>query len=101
MCPHFFSCVESSRVLLHVHFNGDIGLPRVVGSTSVSNAANNLGSLSLTELRPPPIRRCGPSGGKSPSRSLRVTVRFVSEDIHVAFGLDTNLLISKSLVQYD
>src|SRR5207245_11052212 len=89
MCPHFFSCVESSRVLLHVHFNGDIGSPRVVGSTSVSNAANNLGSLSLTDLRPPPIRRRRPSDGTSPSRSSRIPLLMVGSEIPVALATGT------------
>src|SRR3990172_3336971 len=86
MCPHFLSCVESSLVLLHVHFNGDIGSPRVVGSTSPSNAFNTLGSLSLTVLRPPPIRLCRPSGGASPSRNSRIPFRIVRSEIPVAMA---------------
>jgi len=44
----------SCPVLLHVHRNGDIGSPRVSGSTSASNAASSPGSRSRKRLRPPP-----------------------------------------------
>jgi len=48
-----------------VHRSGDIGSPRVVGSTSASNAAARPGSATVADLRPPPERRDRPGSSTS------------------------------------
>src|SRR5580693_10357863 len=60
--PCCCSASASRRTLLQVHRNGDSGSPRVVGSTSASRSARNVGSLTLAGLRPAPGRRTRPDG---------------------------------------
>ena len=62
-------------VLLHVQRNGDIGSPRVAGSTNSSSAVSS-GSDSVQHFRPPPgaRTRAAGSGNPSSSRTPRATV---------------------------
>ena len=56
-CSCRASSSASLAVLLPVHNRGDSGGPRVTGSTSVSNARSNSGSVWVTGFRPAPTRR--------------------------------------------
>lgn len=56
-CPWRVSSSAKVRTLLAVQRNGDIGLPRAVGSTRSSSATNKSGSVSSSGLRPAPGRR--------------------------------------------
>jgi hypothetical protein len=53
-CPWPASVLANFRVLLQVHRNGDIGSPRVVGSTNASNVATNSGTVADSDFRPRP-----------------------------------------------
>ena len=57
------------RVLLHVQRNGDIGSPRLSGSTRASKAVSSAGSRTLSLLRPPPGRRTRSGVGSAPPKS--------------------------------
>jgi hypothetical protein len=58
------------RVESVVHRSGDIGSPRMSGSTRASNAGRSPLSVSATRLRPPPGRRTRPSGAALESSSV-------------------------------
>src|SRR5436309_3286751 len=49
--------------LLQVQRSGDIGSPRVNGSTRASRSSNSVVSVSVLGLRPPPGRRTRPVAG--------------------------------------
>jgi hypothetical protein len=68
-CPCRVSWLASCVVLLHVQRNGDVGSPRVMGSTNRSSAAANSGSTSVARLRPAPGLRTRDSTGVSGSFS--------------------------------
>ena len=80
-------CVVNAPVslarLLHVHRNGDIGSPRVSGSTNASNAAVRPGWVSPMLGRPAPARRIRVVGA-TPAASSRRPVRIVSRASPVA-----------------
>jgi len=61
------SVCANSRVLLHVQRKGDMGSPRVSGSTSDSSAVTRVGSFSFNLFRPPPGRRARPSAARDGS----------------------------------
>ena len=56
-CPCRTNSSARWAVLLQVQRNGDIGSPRLTGSTSCSSAGDNPGSESVRRLRPPPFLR--------------------------------------------
>jgi hypothetical protein len=56
-------------MLLDTQVRGRTGSPRVTGSTRRLRAGTSPGSLAVTRLRPPPLRRTLPSGSGSPSKS--------------------------------
>src|SRR6266540_3237945 len=84
-CPFSVRACASWRVLLHVHRKGDMGSPRVEGSTSSSRARTRAGSLSASRLRPPPGRRTrsGATGMGTSSSSL-MALRTVGRDTSAA-----------------
>ena len=75
-CPAPVSASARLRVDLVVHTSGDIGSPRVSGSTSAFSAAVSPGSVSASFLRPPPGARTRADGSATPSssRTPRATV---------------------------
>ncbi len=58
--PLLDSAAASFALLLHVHRSGDIGSPRVSGSTSCSNASFTPGWVFSIPGRPAPARRTRP-----------------------------------------
>src|SRR5664279_5160015 len=77
-CPE--SSSASRRRLLVVHRSGDSGSPRDSGSTRASSATLTPGSVLVTLLRPPPVRRVRPNGSSpaSSSRTPPVTVTLLT-----------------------
>ena len=80
--PPSRSSAARFRTLLVVHRRGDSGSPRVTGSISDSKSRNNVGSVSVTCLRPAPGRRircacAGCAGGfRRTEASLKPWIRF-------------------------
>ena len=60
--PAAVSASARLRVDFVVHTSGDIGSPRVCGSTSARKAGASPGSFSVAGLRPPPGARTRPAG---------------------------------------
>lgn len=77
------NAAASFALLLHVHRNGEVGSPRVTGSTSASNAARRPGCASSIAGRPAPARRRRPAGAP-PSANSRRPLRIVVRDKPVA-----------------
>ncbi len=75
-CPAAVSAPARFRVDFVVHTNGDIGSPRVSGSTNAFSSDISSGSDSVSFLRPPPgaRTRAAGSGNPSSSRTPRATV---------------------------
>src|SRR5208283_599335 len=71
LCPSLSSSAASRRRLLHVQRRGDIGSPRVSGSTSAFRSSSKPGSVSVNDLRPPPGRRTRLGAGGGASSSFR------------------------------
>ncbi len=69
-CPWEVSSVARCRVDFVVHRSGDMGSPRMSGSTRASNAGRSPEFRSATRLRPPPGRRIRPSGAWPESNSV-------------------------------
>ena len=68
-CPAAVSAPAKLRVDFVVHTNGDIGSPRVSGSTNALNSATSPASVSASLLRPPPGTRTLTEGSGRPSNS--------------------------------
>ena len=68
-CPPAASASARLRVDFVVHTSGEVGSPRVSGSTSAVNAGPSPGSVSVAGLRPPPGFRTRPDGSAPPSSS--------------------------------
>ncbi|GLQ82731.1 hypothetical protein GCM10007881_62540 [Mesorhizobium huakuii] len=54
------SAAAKFRKLFDVNFKGDIGSPRVAGSTSLSRSLRSVGFVCVKGLRPAPLRRMQP-----------------------------------------
>src|ERR1017187_7338254 len=65
----------SFAVLLDDQRNGDMGSPRVAGSTSRSNSFTSRGSCSAFDFLPPPAFRTRSGGTSLPSRSRTALCR--------------------------
>jgi len=77
--PWAVNAAASFALLLHVQRNGDVGSPRVTGSTSASRAARSPGCTVSMAGRPAPDRRRRPAGGPPWAnwrRSLRIVLRY-------------------------
>ena len=69
LCPAADIASANRRTDFVVHRSGDSGSPREPGSTSDSSVAITPGSVSVTDLRPPPGRRVRPNGSSPASSS--------------------------------
>ena len=61
----------SLAVLFEVQRNGDIGSPRVAGSTNCSSALTTSGTCAAFRFLPPPARRTRPAGVPFPFSSCK------------------------------
>ena len=68
-CPPPANASARLRVDFVVHTSGEVGSPRVCGSTSARKAGASPGSFSVAGLRPPPGARTRPAGSTPPSSS--------------------------------
>ncbi len=65
LVPELANSTARTRKLLQVQRKGDIGSPRLSGSTSASRSLISVGSASVRGLRPPPSRRTRPFASRS------------------------------------
>ena len=86
-------CWDSSAArfakLLHVQRRGDIGSPRLVGSTRASSAAISVGCSSTRDFLPAPGFRCRPGSSTSRRFSSWRPLRMVRSESPVALATAT------------
>src|SRR5262245_57675233 len=69
LCPISLSARASFSRLFDTHRNGCTGEPSVAGSTKRLRSSTSVGSVALSALPPPPLRRTRPPGRGPSSRS--------------------------------